>query len=171
MNITVKGRDTKVTPALQEYAEKKVAKLEKLIDFNEATVVLKVFKDKHRAEITLPLAGTLLRAEQETDDMYTSIDQATEKLERQIERYKAKWEKKGRNSVRTTTTVTEIPQEEEVVIRSKHFSSKPMPVDEAITRMNLLEHEFFVFTNAGTGDINVVYKRKDGGYGLLEPEN
>lgn len=170
MRTIIKGRDTKVTPALQEYAEKKVEKLGKLIEFDEANVVLKVFKDKHRAEITIPLAGALLRAEQETDDMYVSIDQAAEKLERQITRYKAKWGKKGRGTLRTAETSSEISAEQETIIRSKHFSAKPMSVDEALMRMNLLEHSFFAFTNEATGKINVVYVRKDSGYGLLEPE-
>lgn len=173
MKITLKGRDTKVTPALQEYAEKKFIKLEKMIDFDEAIVVLKTHKDKQRAEITIPLAGTLLRAEQESGDMFSSIDQAAEKLERQIDRYKAKWEKKGRGTVRTAAPVSEAApaaEDEDRIIRSKKFSAKPMPVEEAILHMDLAAHSFFAFTNEATGDINVVYKRKDGGYGLLEPE-
>jgi len=174
MKITLKGRETKVTPALQEYAEKKFIRLEKLIDFDEAIVVLKTHKDKQRAEITIPLAGTVLRAEQESTDFFTSIDQAAEKLERQIDRYKAKWEKKGRGTVRTAAPLSEAApaaeDDEEKIIRSKKFSAKPMPVEEAILHMDLAAHSFFAFTNEATGDINVVYKRKDGGYGLLEPE-
>ena len=170
MNIIVKGRNIEITPALRDYVEKRMAKFDKLMEADEAVAVLQVIKDKHRAEITVFVSGLILRGEDEGYNMYASIDEVAEKLERQVAKYKGRFVKKGRQGVAREFVPAEPPQEKEQILRSKTFSSKPMLVDEAVVQMNLLQHSFFAFTNENTGDINVVYCRKDGGYGLLEPE-
>lgn len=173
MKIVVRGKNFEVTNALKEWVEKKVGKVEKYFDnIEEAQVKLVVDGERHRAEVTIPLDGIVLRGEEETGDMYISIDKVIDKMERQIEKYKSRIDYKLKNeSVRDLvperkTVEEEIPQ----VVRTKRFAIKPMPVDEAIMQMNLIGHSFFVFRNAETEEVNVVYARKDGNYGLIEPE-
>ncbi len=173
--MTLHGRNVEITDALREYIYKKVGKLEKYFEFTlEPKVVLSVQKNDHKAEITIPLNGRLLRSEVETYDMYASIDQAVDKVERQIHKYKTKVNRKARE-VKDPLVFQQLQQEEEPeddepkVVRTKRFTMKPMDVEEAILEMNLLDHDFFVFTNAHTDEVNVVYRRRDGNYGLIEP--
>ena len=129
--------------------------------------------DRHRAEVTIPLDGIVLRGEEETGDMYVSIDNVIEKMERQIEKYKSRIDYKLKHgSIRDLVPENEKTADEEFprVVRTKRFAIKPMPVEEAIMQMNLIGHSFFVFRNAETEEVNVVYARKDGNYGLIEPE-
>ncbi len=173
MNVLVRGRNVDVTNALKEYVEKRVGKLDKFLDgVDDITVVLVVEGDSHKVEVTIPVNGMILRGEEATGDMYASIDLVVEKLEKQIERYKGKLARR-RNAGEQKSYVGYTPVDEEDgprVVKTKRFAIKPMPVDEAVLQMSLLGHSFFVFSNADTEQVNVVYKRKDGNYGLIEPE-
>lgn len=169
MMISVRGKNIDVTNALKEYVEKKLAKLERYIDLSEVQVTLTVEKGTHKVEVTIPVNGMILRGEEETGDMYASIDMVVDKIEKQINRYKARFNKKARVEGKAEPVVEggyEIPE----IKKTKRFAFKPMPVDEAVMQMNMLGHSFFVFSNAETEEVNVVYKRKDGNYGLIEPE-
>ncbi|MDD2498940.1 MAG: ribosome-associated translation inhibitor RaiA [Desulfitobacteriaceae bacterium] len=173
MRIIIKGRNIEVTNALREYVEKRVGKLNKFIDdLDEAQVTLLVEKDRHRVEVTMPLNGFILRGEEETGDMYSSIDLVAEKLEKQIGKYKTRLNRKLKNKSIKDFAAPPVEREEDEpkVMRTKRFAIKPMPVEEAIMQMNLLGHNFFVFANGETDEVNVIYKRKDGNYGLIEPE-
>lgn len=176
MKIIVKGKNVEVTPALKEYVEKKVGKIEKYFEgeLREATVTLILEKDLHKVEVTIPLDGYILRGEEATKDMYGSIDNVVEKLERQVRKYKTRINRKLKNHsvldlVPNGTNVADNDFEPSIV-RTKRFAVKPMPEEEAVLQMDLLGHNFFVFLNADTEEVNVVYKRKDGNYGLIEPE-
>src|SRR5690554_3401421 len=128
----------------------------------------------HKVEVTAGIAGLILRAEEVTDDMYASIDQVVDKLERQIAKYKTRINRKARQGgILKVNNGQALPEEEEeeelAVVRTKRFLVKPMPVEEAILQMNLLGHDFYLFANAENDEINVIYRRKDGSYGLIEP--
>ncbi|ATW28631.1 ribosome hibernation-promoting factor, HPF/YfiA family [Candidatus Formimonas warabiya] len=172
MKIILKGRNIEITDALRDYVEKRLGKLDKFFDeVNEAQVTLLVEKDRHRVEVTMPLNGLILRGEEETLDMYSSIDLVIEKLEKQIDKYKTRINRKVKNhSIKDIAVKLEDDRDEPRIVRTKRFAFKPMPVEEAIMQMNLLGHSFFVFSNGETDEVNVVYKRKDGNYGLIEPE-
>lgn len=178
MRIVYRGKNMKLTDALKDYVEKRLSKLEKFIEHEEVQVTLAVEKNNHIIEVTIPINGMILRGEEETGDMYSSIDLVVDKLEKQLEKYKAKLlARRGKNNQQNK--VKELPadlirktmEEEETpeIVRIKRFAIKPMPVDEAIMQMNLLGHSFFVFTNAETEEVNVLYRRKGGTYGLIEP--
>lgn len=175
MKFIVSGKNFTVTPALKDRAIKKLGKLDKF--FNEDTevhVTMSVEKNRHIVEVTIPFNGVMIRAEVMTDDMYPAFDKVIDILERQIKRYKTRIEKKIHETVPMPAYFRDISEEDEEeefkVVRSKKFPVKPMSVDEAILQMNLLGHTFFVFSNGDTKQVNVVYKRKDGNYGLIEPE-
>lgn len=175
MSITVRGKNIEITPALRDYVEKRVGKVTRYFEVHgDITAVLTVEKGRHIVEVTLPLNGILLRGEESTLDMYTSIDLVTDKLEKQIEKYKTKLARKIRQGFRAdqvapvSTAVSEM--DETKVVKTKRFAVKPMDVDEAILQMNLINHDFYVFRNAETEAVNVVYRRKDGNYGLIESE-
>ncbi|MGI6065839.1 MAG: ribosome hibernation-promoting factor, HPF/YfiA family [Bacillota bacterium] len=173
MRIIIKGRNIEVTGALREYVEKRVGKLDKFIgELDEAQVTLLVEKDRHRVEVTMPLNGFILRGEEQTGDMYSSIDLVVEKLEKQIEKYKTRLNRKLKNkSIKDLAAPPAGGDDDEPkIMRTKRFAIKPMPIEEAIMQMNLLGHNFFVFANGETDEVNVIYKRKDGNYGLIEPE-
>lgn len=173
MKVQVRGRNIDVTDALKDYVGKRVGKLDKFIDnFGDAQVTLTVEKDSHRIEVTIPINGMILRGEESTGDMYTSTDLVVEKLEKQIQKYKGKLQKRGARLVNGQKIAVSIIPDDDAprLVRTKRFAIKPMPVDEAVLQMNLLGHTFFVFSNAETEQVNVVYKRKDGNYGLIEPE-
>ena len=172
MNINVRGKNVQVTPALKDHVEKRIGKLGRFFDTEqEAQVTLTVEKDRHKIEVTMPLNGYLLRGEEETGDMYASIDSVVDKLEKQVEKYKTRVSRKIRDvgNIKEMPPLTEAIEEEPQLVRTKKFAFKPMPVEEAILQMNLVGHSFFVFSNAETEEVNVVYKRKDGNYGLIEP--
>ncbi|MDI6812245.1 MAG: ribosome-associated translation inhibitor RaiA [Desulfitobacteriaceae bacterium] len=172
MNIMIRGKHIEVTDALKDYVMKRVSKLERYSDeFQDVQVTLLVEKDRHRVEVTAPINGMILRGEEETSDMYQSIDLVLEKLERQIDKYRTRIAKRLRTKV-LKDHEAEHPVEEEAhqVVRNKKFQAKPMSVDEAIMQMNLIGHNFFVFYDADSHHMSVVYRRKDGGYGVLEPE-
>lgn len=177
MAIIVRGKNIDITPALRDYVEKRIGKVTKYFDnLGEITAVLTVQKGRHIVEVTVPVNGMLLRGEEATADMYTSIDLVIEKLERQIEKYKTRIARKFRNNggfkgelVASHTPEAEAGEEFQVV-KTKRFAIKPMAVEEALLQMNLIHHDFYVFMNGDTEEVNVLYRRKDGNYGLIEPE-
>ena len=172
MNINVRGKNVELTPALKEYVAKRLGKLDKYFDdLTDASVKLLVEKETHKIEVTIPVNGMILRGEEGTADMYASIDLVVEKLEKQISRYKGKLSKKSHKvEIKGTEKIVEAEVDELGVVKTKRFAIKPMPVEEAIMQMDLVGHSFFVFSNAETEEVNVLYKRKDGNYGLIEPE-
>jgi putative sigma-54 modulation protein len=173
MAMNVRGKNIEITPALREYVEKRVGKITKYFStLGEITVVLTVEKGRHIVEVTVPVNGILLRGEESTLDMYTSIDLVIEKLEKQIEKYKTKLSRKLRAGSFKGELIPNIPEVETEafkIVKTKRFAIKPMNVEEAVMQMNLINHDFFMFLNADTEDVNVVYRRKDGNYGLIEP--
>lgn len=177
MNITIKGRNTEVTNALKDYVEKRFSKLEKYFYKEMAgTVTLVVEKGDHRAEATIPLGRYILRAEESSNDMYASIDAIVDKIERQIRKYKTRMNRKGKQAKAEpmfSPAADEIAHAEEapeIVTKKKTFTVKTMDIEEAVMQMELLDHDFFIFLNADTDDIGVVYRRKDGTYGLIDPQ-
>lgn len=180
-NYNVRGENIEVTPAIREYAEKKVHKLERYFkDVPDATayVNLKVYPDKTaKAEVTIPLSFLVLRAEETTDDLYKSIDFVVDKLERQVRKYKTKINRKSREKgFEGLAAQADAPVEEPVqdaepeleIVRSKRVDLKPMDSEEAVLQMNMLGHDFFIYTDAETMETSIVYRRNDGRYGLLE---
>ncbi|WP_040204204.1 ribosome hibernation-promoting factor, HPF/YfiA family [Neobacillus jeddahensis] len=182
MKYNVRGENIEVTPAIREYVEKKITKLERY--FTEApdanvNVNLKFNQDKtSKVEVTIPLQQLVLRAEETNVDMYAAIDLITDKLERQIRKHKTKVNRKFREKgdFPVTFSTTESPEVHDVdeddleLVRTKRFDLKPMDSEEAILQMNMLGHSFYVFTNSDSNRTNVVYKRKDGRYGLIEAQ-
>ncbi|WLR41484.1 ribosome-associated translation inhibitor RaiA [Bacillus carboniphilus] len=182
MNYNVRGENIEVTPALKEHVEKKIGKLERYFDQElnaNANVNLKFYNDKEsKVEVTVPMKQLVLRAEEHHADMYAAVDLVTDKLERQIRKHKTKVNRKLRdqengkfflNNSNGNGGVKEEEDDKMEVVRTKRFNLKPMDSEEAILQMNMLGHNFFVFTNAETNKTNVVYVRKDGRYGLIEP--
>lgn len=181
MNYNIRGENIEVTPAIREYVEKKVGKLERY--FNEVPdtnvhVNLKVYQGKSsKVEVTIPMPQLVLRAEEVNEDMYAAIDLITDKLERQIRKHKTKVNRKFReqgnqreffaSNISTSVQVEEDENDLEVV-RTKQFDLKPMDSEEAVLQMNLLGHNFFVYTDSESNQTNIVYRRKDGKYGLIE---
>ncbi|PRR73127.1 Ribosome hibernation promotion factor [Moorella humiferrea] len=172
MEIVIRGKNLQVTDALKQYITKRLSKIERYLEgVEEIQVNLAVNRDSHVVEVTIPLNGYLLRGEEATGDMYGSVDLVVEKLERQIEKYKTKLAKKLKNgTIKEPPVETREEENEPKLIRTKRFPIKPMAVEEAILQMNLLGHNFFVFSNAETEEVNVLYRRRDGNYGLIEPE-
>ena len=178
MKIVFKGKHIEVTNAMRNYIEKRLNKIERHFDhILEVIVTLSVEKNRQIVEATLQASRALIRAEEETDDMYASIDKVADKLERQIQRYKEKYfqkshhctEKKGLANKEANAEDSESDKIAKIV-KTKRFAIKPMSVEEAAMQMDLLEHNFFVFANDNTNKVNVLYKRKDGNFGLIEPE-
>ncbi|SJZ58591.1 ribosome hibernation-promoting factor, HPF/YfiA family [Garciella nitratireducens] len=171
MHIIISGKNLEVTDGIKNVLEKKLQKLDKYFDpSTEVRATLSVEKNRHILEVTIPINGAILRAEEETDDMYNTIDEVMEKLERQIRKYRTKIEKKmKKGSFRYNFPLEEQKEKQPKIVRTKKFAMKPMPVEEALLQMELLGHNFFVFLNAENDEVNVVYKRKDGNYGLIEP--
>ncbi len=195
MKVMIYGKNIDVTPSLKEYAKEKVGKLEKFFEKEpmEAQVSLEVEKERHIVEVTAHIGGLILRGEEETGDMYASIDGVMDKLERQVHKYKTKINRRLREQrqeeeeeYRQKRTQQLMDEEEDLlpdevkqddgeeefepeIVKTKSFPVKPMHVKEAVMQMDLLDHDFFVFSNAETEEVNVVYRRNDGNYGLIEP--
>jgi len=178
MKITFKGKHIEVTDAMRNYIEKKLSKIERHFDhILEVIVTLSVEKSRQIVEMTLQTNRALIRAEEETDDMYTSIDKVADKLERQIKKYKEKYFQKphpGTEKIGLANKEIDVedsePDKIAKIVKTKRFAIKPMSVEEAAMQMDLLGHNFFVFANDNTNKVNVLYKRKDGDFGLIEPE-
>lgn len=173
MNISVNGRNNlSISAALRTYAEEKIGKFDKyLSNITDAVVTLSKQKHLHKAEVLLKVDGIMIQAEGVTGELYSSIDEVVEKLERQIKKFKGKLKshRKGEARPKEASTTKEKHPGEEKIIMVKRFAMKPMNPDEAAMQMELAEKDFFVFTNDHSGDINVIYRMKDGNLGLIEP--
>ena len=186
-NFNVRGENIEVTPALRDYVESKVGKIEKYFDeVPEANVHvnLKVYSDRQgKAEVTIPLPNIVLRAEETSPDLYGSIDLVSDKLERQMRKYLTKVNRKFRKTSQPTDNfqpvspgllasddVVETSDENLKIVRTKRFDLKPMNAEEAVLQMEMLGHDFFVFLDGETDSTNIVYKRDNGDFGLIETE-
>ena len=175
MKFIIVGKNIEVTPGLRSAVEDKIGKLEKYFNpETEVHVTLSVEKDRQKIEVTIPVKGNIIRSEQVSNDMYVSIDLVEEIIERQLKKYKNKLisQKQAASYFKQDFLEKEYMEEEEIkIIRSKKFDIKPMYPEDACIQMELLGHSFYVFCNAETDQVNVVYKRKGNTYGLIEPEN
>jgi putative sigma-54 modulation protein len=175
MKVQMRGRNLQVSEKIKEYAEKKLGRMDRFIDKEvEGVVTLISEKNHYRVEVTIPVNGYILRGEEEDEDLFTAIDLVVDKIEKQMVRSKKRFAKKGRLSITKLPSlaghVAPVEDEEDIKVRIKTFPVKPMMLDEAIMRMDMVGHSFFAFKNAENGLTNVVYRRHDGNYGLLEPE-
>lgn len=184
MKFIISGKNIEVTPGLKDAIEQKLGKLERYFTpETEINVTLSVEKGRQKIEVTIPVKGNIIRSEQTSNDMYVSIDLVEEIIERQLRKYKNKLVARNQghptsyapsgNSLRKEffDSEEETTEDDEVrIVRTKKFGIKPMFPEDACVQMELLGHNFFVFSNAETDEVNVVYKRKDGSFGLIEPE-
>lgn len=174
MRITITGRNIELTEGLKAAVEEKLEKLEKYFTPDtEVFVTLSVEKERKKIEVTIPVKGNIIRSEQVSNDMYVSIDLVEEVIERQLKKYKKKIISKQQSaaSFRKEFIEKESEADDEIrIIRTKKFDMKPMYPEDACVQMELLGHDFFVFFNAETDSVNVVYKRKGNTYGLIEPD-
>jgi putative sigma-54 modulation protein len=188
MHILIKGRNIPVTEALERYAWEKVERVTRFFD-DERTASraeVELIHERNRAvsepevaEATLFINGSVLKASEASEDMYASIDGMSDKLERQVKRFRGRQIDRWQGQLKNTPDVPPagaqpfiVEDEEEIeprIVRTKQFQMKPMGAEEAVLQLELLDHDFYVFTSADTGDINVVYRRRDGDYGLIEP--
>ena len=175
MKFVIVGRNIDVTPGLKAAVEDKIGKLDKYFNPDtEVHVTLSVEKERQKIEVTIPVKGSIIRSEQVSSDMYVSIDLVEEVIERQLKKYKNKIVDKKQNNAAFSQAFIDIEdeQDDEVkIVRTKKFDIKPMYPEDACIQMELLGHSFFVFCNAETDQVNVVYKRKGDTYGLIEPED
>lgn len=183
MNFIISGKNIDVTPGLKDTIEQKLGKLERYFTpETEIIVTLSVEKERQKIEVTIPVKGNLIRSEQTSTDMYVSIDLVEEVIERQLRKYKNKLVARSQGHPTAATGGSNFkkeffeckedtqPDDEIRIVKTKRFGIKPMYAEDACIQMELLGHSFFVFCNAETDEVNVVYKRKDGAFGLIEPE-
>lgn len=175
MKFIIIGKNIDVTPGLKEAVESKLGKLERYFTPDtEIHVTLSVQKDHQKIEVTIPVKGGIVRSEQVSSDMYVSIDLVEEVIERQLRKYKNKLvarHQEGGNFKQAFFDSADSADEDEIkIVRTKRFGIKPMYPEDACVQMDLLGHDFFVFCNAETDEVNVVYRRKNGSFGLIEPE-
>lgn len=174
MRYTITGRNIDVTPGLREAVIEKIGKLERYFNQDtEAIITLSVTKNRQKIEVTIPVKGHIIRAEEQSTDMYVSIDLVEEIIERQLKKYKTKLIDKKQSHIDFSEFYVqeETEADDEIKIEKvKKFAMKPMDPEEACVQMELLGHSFYVFLNAETEEVNVVYKRKGQTYGLIEPE-
>lgn len=174
MQYIISGRNIDVTEGLKSAIYEKIGKLERYFTpETEVHVTLSVEKERQKIEITIPMKGNIVRAEQVSSDMYVSIDLVEEIIERQLRKYKNKLvdQKQTAESLSKAFIEEDAGEDDEIkIIRSKRFAIKPMDPEEACLQMDLLGHNFYVFRNAATDEVNVVYKRKGNTFGLIEPE-
>ena len=176
MEIIIRGSKLEITDAMEEYAKEKLSKLDKYLDESEetqATVLAKVHGHEQKIEVTIPLKGLILRAEEVQEDFYAAIDVAIDKLERQIRKNKTRIQSSKKKESRDFAynyidEIKEDEEEEETVVKRKKIDLKPMSEEEAILQMELLGHSFYLYKDADTDKATVVYKRKDGNYGVIE---
>jgi putative sigma-54 modulation protein len=180
MQFQVRGRNHEVSEAIRSYAEAKLAKLERQLTDPRVELELTVERnpsiaENHVAEATIWTKGPVLRAREASSDMRASIDQLVDKLERQVNRYRTQGRSRRRRAARAegpsleaVPVVTEGSQP--VIVKTKQFAVKPMSPEEAVLQLELVGHDFFVFRNADSNEVNVVYRRRDGNYGLIEPQ-
>ena len=180
MQVSVTFRKIDASDTLRNYAQEKLFRIKKYVeDPIEAHVVLSVEKFRHIAEVSINANGLRLNGQEETGDMYSAIDMVVDKVESQIKKYRHKLKKRKSDGgpkpllMRMNVLAVESFEEDQepLIIKTKQINAKPMDIDEAVMQMDLANSEFLVFTNAKTQNINVIYRRKDGNYGLIEPEN
>ncbi len=174
MKVNITGKKIDISAGMRNYTEKKLQKLDKFFDdAADAHLTLSVEKDRQTAELTVYYGGFVYRAEDTTEDMYASIDRTIDLMERQIRKNKTRLEKRLRGGafVAPSEVVAEAEETEFKIVKSKKHALKPMSPEEAILQMNVLGHSFYVFHNDESDKIDVVYKRKDGNYGLIEAED
>lgn len=182
MKFNIRGENVEVTGAIKDYVEKKIGKLERYFETpptSDVNVNLSVYNDEQKIEVTISMQNLLLRAEEQHMDLYAAIDLVVDKLERQIRKYKTKVNRKTRQKgapkhifaqmEKNIAGQDEYEEDDLEIVRTKRFNLKPMDSEEAVLQMDMLGHNFFVFTNAESGTTNVVYRRNDGRYGLIEP--
>jgi putative sigma-54 modulation protein len=177
VRLQVKGKNVELSPALKDYAQKKLGKLEKHLN-DAARVELELAAERNPsigasqiAEATIWTKGPVLRARESSPDMKASIDMLVDKLERQASRLRAKRRRgASRNHGEAFDARPSAEREEPMIVKTKQFAVKPMSAEEAVLQLELIGHDFFVFQNAETGDVNVLYRRRDGRYGLIEPQ-
>ncbi len=183
MNFIISGKNINVTAGLKDTIEQKLGKLERYFTpETEIHVTLSVEKERQKIEVTIPVKGGLIRSEQTSSDMYVSIDLVEEVIERQLRKYKNKLVAKSQGHPTASSAgnnfkkefleeATEETNDGEIkIVKTKRFGIKPMYPEDACIQMDLIGHSFFVFSNAETDEVNVVYKRKDGSFGLIEPD-
>lgn len=175
MKIKITGRNIELTDGLKDAVEEKLSKLNKYFtEDTQANVTLSVEKERQKIEVTIPVKGNIIRSEQVSNDMYVSIDLVEEVIERQMKKYRNKiisrQQEPGEFFADEFISKADEDEEEIQIIRSKKFGMKPMYPEDACVQMELLGHNFFVFRNAETDEVNVVYKRRGNTYGLIEPE-
>jgi putative sigma-54 modulation protein len=177
MSITITGRNIELTEGLKSAVEERLSKLEKFFTPDtDVFVTLSVEKERQKIEVTIPIKGHIVRAEQVSSDMYVSIDMVEEVIERQLKKYRTRLASKKMNVADRFNAAfvegdADNEDEEEVkIVRTKRFGMKPMYPEDACVQMELTGHDFFVFRNAETDEVNVVYRRKGNTYGLIEPE-
>lgn len=176
MKMNYTGKNVEVTEALRDVTEKKLTKLDKYFQKDiEGNVTFSTQKNRKIIEVTINLPGTIIRAEESSDDMYASIDKAVDVLERQVRKHKTKLQKRYKNSetIRFENVVpltVEEDSDKPKLVKTKKFTLKPMSSEEAILQMELLRHNFFVYLDGESDELGIIYKRKDGDYGLIEPE-
>ena len=175
MRITITGKNIELTDGQNEAVEDRLSKLEKYFTpETEAHVTLSVEKERQKIEVTIPVKGSVIRAEQVSNDMYVSIEVVEETIERQLKKYRNKIVTKQQSAEKFFAQEyleKDAEDDDEIrIIRTKRFGIKPMYPEDACVQMELLGHDFFVFLNAETEEVNVVYKRKGNTYGLIEPE-
>lgn len=176
MKISVRGKNIEITEAIEQKISKKLSKLDKYFivsDNVEAKVLCRVYPYGQKLEITIPTEYVLLRAEVVDDDLYNAIDLAIDKLEGQIRKYKTRLSRKSKDNKLALNVASIEPldhEEEDVIVKTKSISPKPMDMEEAIMQMELIGHSFFVYRDVETNEISVVYKRHNGGYGLIETQ-
>jgi putative sigma-54 modulation protein len=180
MQLQVKGRNLEVSEAIRSYAEEKLGKLERQLTDPRIELELAMEKnpsiaENHIAEATIWTNGPVLRAREATSDMRASIDQLVDKLERQVARYKTQGRSRRRRAARSNGPAPETmpvvaDEGEPLIVKTKQFSVGPIRPEDAVLQLELIGHDFFVFRNGDSNEINVVYKRRDGNYGLIEPQ-
>ena len=175
MKITISGKNIDVTPGLRQTVNEKLGKLDRYFTPDtQVNVTLSVEKERHKIEVTIPVKGRIIRSDQVSNDMYVSIDLVEEVIERQLRKYKNKIidKKQSAENFQKAYVDNDYLENEEIrIVRTKKFDIKPMYPEDACVQMELLGHNFFVFMNADTDQVNVVYKRKGNTYGLIEPES
>jgi putative sigma-54 modulation protein len=176
MYITVSGKNIEITSALKNVVEKKISKLEKYFKPQiEAQATLSVEKNRQIIEVSIFFGGVVLRAEEVHDDMYAAVDLVVDSLEGQIRKQKTKLQKKYHDDTLKFQSIPDLKDNDDDaneprIVRTKRFAMKPMSAEEAVLQMELVGHNFFVYQDADSSDVNVVYKRKDGNYGLIESQ-
>ena len=172
MKVIISTKNFNASDNLKDVLEKKMAKLGKYFSEDiDANVMISNEHGKQKVETTINARGMIFRAEETTNDVYDSIDRVVDKLSVQMSRFKTKLQKKNADKSLLFDSIPEMEEEEHIsmdVVKKKKFDLEPMTTEEAIIRMEMLQHTFFIFLNMETDSVNVVYKRKDGGYGLLE---